>query len=499
VANVRPVDKETHMTRPYTPGHIPAVFFVAALATATPAASATELLNRTVSFSTSGQSIWSEGDAFDFSYAQFFGATSPRGTKVYDPRASSGKVEIKVLPDFDWYVNPYFSLTTELQAGIEVGANIHGGSIDANLDYAVSVSADRPIVRGEFFRLDALATLQGSSGFSTRPANASAWVDGILDAYAQSYIRFQTARDLGDHDYRLTTTLANVDVRKEIASFNRDDSGRLRIIGAGDVGGVGSVFTLPAAALNGSTRVTAGDWRVSADGGLANSLLAGSGQTTLLTADIDVDQFLLSGSDVLGTRLTKDFGVIDIDFGYEVVDLDAALTVGLQQSFEVASDLQMQFRFSDTVLLDGVGEATEWVGRIDDIPSIALLGDEVTVDAALLVDATLSNRTGITFGASLDLTLLELFAKASYDTSYFGSNRRGQFLNARYGPVYQWSTASSALEIPVFDSEFGLGGFQAMSVGSFVLTAVPEPRAAALFAAGLAMITIVVRRRSYPS
>lgn len=484
---------------PFTAGRIPAALVAATLAAAASSASAVELLNQTVSFSTSDQSIWSEGDAFDFSYAQFFGATSPRGTRVYDPRASSGKVEIKVLPDFDWYVNPYFALTTELQAGIEVGAQIHGGSIDANLDYAVSVSADRPIVRGEYFQLDALATLQGSSGFATRPANASAWVDGILDAYAQSYIRFETARDLGDHDYRLTTTLANVDVRKEIASFNRDDSGRLRVIGAGDVGGVGSVFTLPAAALNGSTRVTAGDWRVSADGSLSDRLLAGAGQTTLLTADIDVDQFLLSGSDVLGTRLKKDFGVIDIDFGYEVVDLDAALTVGLQQSFEVASDLKMRLTFSDAVLLDGIGEATEWVGLIDDIPAIALLGNEVMVDASFLVDATLSNRTGITFGASLDLTLLELFAKASYDTSYLGANRRGQFLNARYGPVYQWSAASNALEIPVFDSEFDLGGFQATSVGSFVLTAVPEPRAAALFAAGLIVIAVSACRRTHRS
>lgn len=462
---------------------------------ATSDAQALELLTRNVSFNTAGQSIWSEGDAFDFSYAQFFGATSPRKTSVYDPRASSGKVEIKVLPDFDWYVNPYFSLTTELTAGIEVGANIHGGSIDANLDYNIAISAPGPIIRGEYVKLDAVASVQGSSAFATRPANASAWVDGVLDAYAQSFIRFQTARDLGDHDYRLTTTLADVNVRKEIVSFNRDDSGRLRIIGAGDVGGVGSVFTLPAAALNGSTRVTAGDWRVTADGMLATNTLTGAGQTTLLTADIDVDQFLLSGSDVLGTRLRRDFGVIDIDFGYEVVDLDAALSVGLQQRFEVTGEMLMQLSFSEAVRLENIGETTHWVGRLDELPGIAVLGDEVRVDTQFLVDATLSNQTGITFGASLDLTLLELFARASYDVSYFGSDRRGQFLNARYGPVYQWSAASSALEIPVFDSEFSLGGFQAVSGGSFVLSAVPEPRMVSLLCAGLLVLGMAARRR----
>ncbi|MCQ9378336.1 PEP-CTERM sorting domain-containing protein [Methyloversatilis sp. XJ19-49] len=458
-------------------------------------ARALELLTQNVSFNTAGQSIWSEGDAFDFSYAQFFGATSPRKTNVYNPNAVSGKVEIKVLPDFDWYVNPYFSLTTELTAGIEVGANIHGGSIDANLDYAIAISAPGPIVRGEYFQLEAVASTRGSSAFATRPANASAWVDGILDAYAQSFIRFETARDLGDHDYRLTTTLANVDVRKEIVSFNRDDSGRLRIIGAGDVGGVGSVYTLPAAALNGSTSVTAGDWRVSANGALGTDTLTGAGQTTLLTADIDVDQFLLSGSDVLGTRLRRDFGVIDIDFGYEVVDLDAALTVGLQQSFEVSGDVLMQLSFSEAVRLENIGEMTQWIGRIDELPAIAVLGDDVTVDARFLVDATLSNRTGITFGASLDLTLLELFARASYDVSYFGSDRRGQFLNARYGPVYQWSSASNALEIPVFDNAFALGGFQSVDGGSFVLSAVPEPRTAGLLCAGLLVLGLAVRRQ----
>ncbi len=462
-----------------------------------PEAHPLELLNETLSFNTARQSIWSDGDAFDFSYSQFFGATSPRKTSVYDPRAVSGKVEIKVLPDFDWYVNPYFSLTTEVRAGIEVGANIHGGSIDANLDYAVAISAPGTIVRGEYFNLDAVATAQRSSAFATRPASASAWVDGILDVYAQSFVRFQTARDLGDHDYRLTTTLANVDVRKEIVSFNRDESGRLRIIGAGDVGGVGSSFTLPAAALNGSTSVTAGDWRVAANGALSGDTLSGTGRTTLVTADIDVDQFLLSGSDVLGTRLRRDFGVIDIDFGYEVVDLDAALSVGLAQRFEVTGDLLMQLTFSDVVRLEGLGEATEWFGRIDELPAIAVLGDEVRVDTQFLVDATLSNQTGITFGASLDLTVLELFARASYDVSYFGADRRGQFLNARYGPVYQWSADGSLLEIPVFDSEFELGGFQAVSGGSFVLTAVPEPHTVGLVGAGLVVLLLATRRRRH--
>ena len=458
-------------------------------------ARALELLNQTVSFETASQSIWSEGDAFDFNYSRFFGATSPRKTSVYDPRAVSGKVEIKVLPDFDWYVNPYFSLTTELTAGIEVGTNIHGGSIDANLDYSVAISAPGPIIRGEYFKLDASASTQGSSAFATRPANASAWVDGILDAYAQSFVRFETARDLGDHDYRLTTTLADVNVRKEIVSFNRNDSGRLRIIGAGDVGGVGSTYTLPAAALNGSTRVTAGDWRVSANGALGTDTLAGAGQTTLLTADIDVDQFLLSGSDVLGTRLRKDFGVIDFDFGYEVVDLDAALSVGLEQRFEIASELMMQLTFSEVVRLENFGESTQWIGRLDELPAIAVLGNEVTVEAWFLVDATLSNQTGITFGSSLDLTMLELFADASYDVSYFGANRRGQFLDARYGPVYQWSATSDMLEIPVFDSQFALGGFQAVSGGSFVLSAVPEPQVVSLLCAGLVMLGVVARRR----
>jgi len=47
----------------------------------------------------------------------------------------------------------------------------------------------------------------------------------------------------------------------------------------------------------------------------------------------------------------------------------------------------------------------------------------------------------------------------------------------------------------VFDNEFALGGFQSVDGGTFVLSAVPEPRTAGLLCAGLLVLGLAVRRQ----
>ncbi|WP_291990639.1 hypothetical protein, partial [Luteitalea sp.] len=305
-------------------------------------AHAAEVFNGSITFETQSQSLWSSGAAFQFGYQDFFGIT---------PAARSGTV-----PPFNssWSVDPYFQFDANLRAGIGVGANVTGGSIDASLGYSVSLNAPGTIVKGQAFSLAGSALQSGASSFSVQSPNASAYVDGILQIYLGGYMRFVTSGLMGDHDYRMgrrgftdgsTTntpyrTLANVDRSPEIVSVNRNDSGQLRVLGTNQ-GGIGSQYQL------GSTTITAGDWRVAPSGAYDGNVVRGSDQKTLLTAALDVDQLAMGGVPALGTGVAHDWCLIAMDFGYEIVDLTATLQMGLRQSLSLQSNLLVQLLFSE--------------------------------------------------------------------------------------------------------------------------------------------------------
>jgi hypothetical protein len=472
--------------------------FALVLAISLPAvASAAEVYNNTLSFSSQDQSLWGSGSAFQFDYNQFFGTNPNPVTTTFNPGAVSGNAG---LPLSDYSVDPYFQFRTGFKLGIGVGASVNGGSIDANLNYAVAFDAPDTIVKGQAFSLSGAASQLSTSGFTTQAPSASAYVDGIVQMKFDGYMRFVTTGIMGNHDYRMGDvgftdnnasntpyrTLSNVNLSPEIISLNRNNSGQLRVAGV-DQGGVGSSYDV------GSTTVTAGDWRVAPTGSLNGSSLKGSDQTTLLTAALDVDQLATGGVPVLGTGIQHDWGVVKIDMGYEVVDLTATLAMGMKQDLTVDSNLAVMLHFDKDVMIDGVLTRT-FNGSLDNLPQITLLDDSVVVTPEFLIQATLLNDTALTFDGGLGLTVLEGHALATYDFSYFGS-RKGTIYNKSVGPFYAWDDSIPLFDIGVYNQQFALGGFQSIQGEAFTLTAVPEPHGYALFLAGLGLTGWVARRR----
>jgi len=461
---------------------------------------AAEVFNGALTFDTQNQSLWSSGAAFQFGYQDFFGITADPSPFVINPAVRSGTV-----PPFgaSWSVDPYFQFDSNLRAGIGVGANVTGGSIDASLGYTVSLNAPGTIVKGQAFSLAGSALQSAASSFSVQSPNASAYVDGILQIYLGGYMRFVTSGLMGDHDYRMGRlgftdgstsntpyrTLANVDRSPEIVSVNRNDSGQLRVLGTNQ-GGIGSQYQL------GSTTITAGDWRVAPNGAYDGNVVRGSDQKTLLTAALDVDQLAMGGVPALGTGVAHDWGVIAMDFGYEIVDLTATLQMGLRQNLSLQSSLLVQLLFSEEVLVGGVPTMV-YNGPLDAMPQITLLTDSVTVTPSFAVAAQLLNDTDLTVDATLALIAFEGHAYADYDFSYFGS-RSGVVVDQSFGPMYEWSTSMPLFDVDVYGQQFVLGGFQMVEGESFVLTAVPEPRTYALLLAGLVVLVMRARRRVSP-
>lgn len=472
-------------------GALPALLALAA----GPVLAAPQVVQQSLSFQSSQQSLWNSGDAFQFDWQRFVGLDVNPAAWTINPPAISGSKNLPwPIPDFDYKADPYIQFDADFRLGMNVGAQVGGGSVNSRLDWSVGLQLPEQIVRGQAFSLGAQATRLASSAFQTTAPTASAWVDGILDLYLGGYVRITTSQDLGTHDYRMGNkgftdkntsntpyrTLANVKLSPEIASVNRNGSGQLRVVGV-DIGGVGSEFEV------GSTTITAGDWRVNPAGSLQGQALRGTDQTTMLTATLDVDQMALSGLPALGTGIQHDWGVIAMDMGYEIVDVKTSLGVGMKQDLTLDSQLLVHLDFSDAVLIDGV-EMLSYFGALDALPAMTMLGDRVEVTPTYFVDAELRNQTALTFAAGAALTVLEAHAKMSYDLTYFGTGVRGTVMNQQFGPMYAWDTTVPLGEIGVYDQRFALGGFDAVQGETFILTAVPEPATVALWLAGLAGI-----------
>jgi hypothetical protein len=203
---------------------------------------------------------------------------------------------------------------------------------------------------------------------------------------------------------------------------------------------------------------------------------------------LDIDHLLL-GTPALGLSLSHDWGAIDYSLGYDIVNLDTALDVLLQQSFAVEADVLVELLFSEDVLLDGVGQTSLYLGPIDAIPLMTLLGTDVDVEATLLVDAILSNDTGLGFIGSLGATLLEASARMGWDVSGNTGSR-----SVGVGPVYENTQSLGLGDITVYSDSFSLG-LTPVDTWSFQLTSVPEPSSLGLVASGLLGLFVYGRRR----
>ncbi len=486
-------------TRYYAP-------FLLTILYASSAAAQQTLLNTNVSFNTVDQSMWSSDGAFLFDYTQFVGIDTNPAPVVFGSGASD-TVSFSVPFVGTYSANPYLQFDTDFKVGMELGASISSGTIDANIDFGVNFATPDVIRVGESFSLLGTSSKLATSSFSTSPATASAYIDGIVEAYFGAYARVEYVRPgiLADSDYRLGnkgftenntsnvpySTLVNIVERKEIIGINRNASGVVRYLGGQDLTdgdlfydelGAGSSVSL------GPISATAGNFNVFTNGALSGGSVTGTGSETLVTVTLDIDQ-LIVGSAALGQSIAHDWGPIDYDLGYDVVDVNASLDIDLEQNFQVDAELMVQLVFSEDVLLDGIGTTNIFVGALSSIPNITIFADAVDVTPTFFVDATLFNDTGLSFLGSLNTTILEAHANIGWDI-VGNTGSRGYNI----GPVYQSTVPVDLGSISVFNDTFALGGFGMIDGTAFTISAVPVPAAVWLFGSALGLLGWIRRK-----
>lgn len=462
------------------------------------------LLNLNASFSSQDQSIWGSGDAFIWDFNQFVGPDFNNFSNpiVVNPR--------NISFGGGFAADPYFQFYADFKAGLELGANVNGGSINTNLDYNLALKAPDVIRIGESFSINSTSQKLASSSFQTTAANASAYLDAVLETRLGAYTRIVVDRPVvasqdlrfGNRGYTNGATnnnpyniLTNISEREEIISINRNQSGVIRYLGGQDLGDGDLLYDQIGSgdSVNfGPVSLTAGNFNPNVAATGNTNTLNGNADVTVVTATLDIDQ-LIVGSPVLGQSTSNDWGIIDYELGYDIVDFKANLDVGLKQSFNLAEELSVNLQFSENVLLEGIGETNFYTGLFSQIPDITLLTNNVDVDTTFLIEALLQNETDITFGGSLDLSLFSAVAKVGYDIPLDGQGR--QIASNVDFCAYCRSDPFDLGDINVFDNEFALQGFEAISGGRFTLSAVPVPAAVWLFAPALITLLRFTRRQ----
>ena len=471
----------------------------------TPAVAQNSALNTSASFSTTNQSMWGSGGAFLFDYQQFVGLdVNPAPFSIGSGNADQISVSVPVLGTYT--ANPFQQYDTDFKAGIEVGASVSSGTIDAQLDYDIQLAPDGPVQVGKPFSLVGSATKLGSSAFQTASPTAEAYIDGIAEAYVGGYVRidYREPGILPDYDYRMgnkgfTTnntsntpyrTLANINERQEVIGINRNGSGVIRYLGGSDIFD-GDIFydTLGAGSSVdlGPVSVTAGNFNVLVDGSAAGDAVSGATAQTLATVELDIDQ-LIVGNSALGASLSHDWGLFAYSIGYDIIDVNAALDVNFEQDFSIVSDVNVKLNFSEDVHLEGIGLTSMYTGAIDNIPEAIIYSEDVEIDVDLLIDADLTNQTGLGFVGSLNTTILEASANISYDFPGTAGSR-----GFSVGPVYDDSIPVDLGGIDVFSDTFALGGFNTVNAGTLTILTVPEPTSALFLCGGGALACL--RRR----
>jgi len=461
------------------------------------------LINLDASFSSRDQSIWGSGDAFIWDFNQFVG---PDFNNINSPIVVNPS---NIVAGGGFAVDPYFQFYADFKAGLEFGANINGGSINTNLDYNLNLKAPDVIRVGESFSITSTSQKLASSSFQTTAANASAYLDAVLETRIGAYSRIVVDRPVissqdlrfGNRGFTNGATnnvpyniLANINERAEVISVNRNQSGVIRYLGGSNLGDGDLLYDQIGSGDSvsfGPVSLTAGNFNPNVNASGNSASLSGDVNVTVVTASLDVDR-LIVGSPILGLSESNDWGIIDYNLGYDIVGFDANLDVGLKQSFNIEDTLSVNLKFSENVFLEDLGVTDFYTGLFTDIPDVTLLTNSVDVDTTFLIEALLQNETDVTFGGSLDLSIFSATVIVGYQIP---TQPRRLASNIDIC-AYCRSDPFNLGDINVYDDIFTLEGFESISAGRFTLSAVPIPAAAWLFGSAFIMLAGISRRNT---
>lgn len=444
----------------------------AVLASLAGLASATQAQEQVVEtramFASAGQSMWASGSSFVYDWGRDFTVGADTGSLEINPPPVSGSGVT---------VDTRFAVSAAATLGVGVGFGLDSGTVNAFLDYDVALRAPTSAVAGQFFSIEAQATMRPGSELRSVSPTAYAHLDGILavsnNLFAEARVDCSSATALfggisrGTFQHR-SYPLVSVNLRETLFGFNPGGDGRLYWKGQ-DVGGVGQVITI-GSPLAPAAEITVGDWRINTVDTGADGRLIAQGSTTLFTALLDVDASLTGGSPVTGAGIDVSMSRnIRLSTGYDVIDFDSVYELGYSQRFEVLPDVLVQLDFSRPVTVrwpDGsTGQATR-VGPVplDALPQIGVPVGQVVVTPTYLMDAELRNDTDLVMDLDFAAAVARGWFNFRFDSGVYDTSVRRDF-----GPLWSRGWAIPTPTVGVYDQTFELGGFNTVRGAPFTI------------------------------
>ncbi len=479
-----------------------------------------------LTFQTSGQSMWGEGNALILDESVFLGAvwsenatfgsgftggeitTSipvphvhlPSGWECHGFLCSEGHfhdpggIHIHNIdgPTIDTTTGIEGNISTEGRAGLNFNVRLDSGSVDAQVEFAAEaiIPEAGTYGLGDLINLNPTSMLQDGQ-FSTNLAEASARMEAVLGVRAS----LSGTACLVGGCVEPNVNIGFADQVLELASFNENGDGAISILGGSpELFNFGDPINIPSAVPGGSLGdITVELPDIDTVSSRVGDRLVAAGEDDFIGVKADLDGLLLAPAGLPGLGVTVDAGIFSLSG--DLVDVNFGPVLKVVQNFEFEPTLWVELAFDKAVQLADSTIATSIVSPWASLPSFGLLSDLTRVTPTFFLNGLFTNQTSLGIDGEFDLSVLQ--ASLSAAISGISWDLGG------IGPLFSVVERSNLFNLPpLFSSSYALGGFNRLVGESFVLglsdavVGVPEPGTLTLLALGLLGLAALRTRRA---
>ncbi|NEP51582.1 MAG: hypothetical protein F6K65_23375 [Moorea sp. SIO3C2] len=379
------------------------------------------VLNFDLNFKTSGQNIWGSGSTINIGHDKFLGVQwNNSGSKKIASIGVQGSTSGKI--------------------GFQSDLDVDGGSVSASLPIDFWLDIPNNVKAGDVVTIKSGFKLDNSAVFSTFSPKASYDLDFIFDVDAKAgFTAFGKDLNVINFDINKTKNLVSIDSQN--ASYSLSEN---------QLNGFGS-FNLDLPNINTKGNVS------------GTNKLSAQGSDNFFNANLDLDKVattLLNSVGVPVPPLEKNFkvslGPASIGGGYNLLDVELAADLNLQQQFNLqVDDLTGQLMLENGQVIDFV------VGEDVTFTVPKGIGDSLEIDAHLDIGADFSNKTILGYDVDAELEALSLNGKAKVNLPWPLPDIKKSF---SLGPLIDKDFDLFDGDISLYNKTFDLGGFNSQSL-----------------------------------
>ncbi len=416
---------------------------------------ASQTVNSTLNFETSGQNLWGTGNAATFGDERFLGWDWNEGGS----ETILGEIEIipevtipgvTIVPEIciPWVgctpavttpsiTTPGVSIpslgvsgSTNGQIGLQSDLDLNGGSVNASLPVDIWFDIPNSVQPGETITISSGFSLSDDATFSTSSPTGSYDLDLVfgLGAAAGVYA--------GSNNYNLF----DFDIPQQQVNLVDLSPSDLNYSFSGNYG---------SAQVNFPTINTQGNLT-------GSNTLSAQGSDDFLNGSLDLDNIATSFLPIpdLENSFDKGFSVsgvgLGVSGGYNLLDVELAPNLNASQAFNLTlDDLTGQLILENGTQIDFV------VGQDVSLTVPNGVGESLEIDAVINPEANFSNTTALGYDVDLDLEALSVNGGVEIVSYSPGFD---------LGPVVDESFSIINGDINVYDQTFDLGGWNSAVV-----------------------------------